>query len=76
VVAFDQIAHYSASDLQVMLHLSRTLERIAGAVPAARAGAVRSQARLLAERGAAALATETERAHLINATGWARSSPD
>jgi uncharacterized membrane protein len=76
VVAFDQIAHYSASDLQVMLHLSRTLERIAGAVPAARAGAVRSQARLLAERGAAALATETERAHLINATGWARTSPD
>jgi uncharacterized membrane protein len=73
VIAFDQTGHYSASDLQVMLHLSRTLERIASAVPAGRSAALRAQGRLLAERGEAALATETERALMQRATAWARA---
>jgi uncharacterized membrane protein len=71
VIAFDQVGHYSASDLQVMLHLAFTLERICATVPEARAGALRAQARLVAERGEAGLATETERAQLARATAWA-----
>lgn len=72
VIAFDEYGHYATSDLQILLHLAKTLERIVESVPEARRGPLLAQAGLLAERGALGLAIETERAQLAEAIAWHR----
>lgn len=69
-IGFDQLGHYAASDLQVMLHLSNALESIVQIAPEHRKGVLRAQAALLVARGEAALATAPERQRFADTVAW------
>jgi uncharacterized membrane protein len=65
-LAFDQVRHYGATTPAVVIHLARGLSVLLATLPARRQGALRAQARELAD-AAAAIAHEADRQRAMDA---------